>query len=271
MRFSHVLLLTTLVLITAGAYIYLVPVNLPNEIKVEIPNGASVDSSGIILKEAGVIHSKEGYVLLTRVLYPAGINAGRYSFSGRVTMFSVVYRVAHGQFGTKQIRITIPEGFTNQEIINRISANFPNIDKSALTLRLNNSEGYIYPETYFFDFEASLDEIVTKIITTGNEKISAIIKPIDITSSEAERILIIASLVEAEGKNKDEREMIAGIINNRIDVGMPLQLDATLTYLTNHGTSQITQADLKNPSLYNTYVHVGLPPGPINNPSPFPA
>ncbi len=236
------------------------------EVKVEIPYGASVSTSGALLKDAGVIRSQDGYALLTRVLYPEGIVAGRYSFSGEVPLISVLYRLAHGQFGTKQVRITIPEGFTNEEITNRLSANFPQFKKEDIKTKLPKLDGYIYPETYFFDADASLDEIVIKITETGHKKISAILSPIAIESSEAKRILTVASLVEAEGKSEDERKMIAGVIENRLNADMPLQLDATLTYLTNKGSSQLTKTDLKLDSPYNTYVYKGLPPGPINNP-----
>jgi UPF0755 protein len=178
----------------------------------------------------------------------------------------VVYRTSNARFGTPQIKITIPEGFTNEEVINRISANFPNWTKSEIKSKLPKLDGYIFPETYFFDPEANLDEIINKITTVGNQKISEYLQMADIYTNEAKRILIIASLVEAEGKNKDERRMIAGIIENRLAINMPLQLDATITYLTNRGTSQITQSDLKINSPYNTYLYKGLPPGPINNP-----
>lgn len=240
--------------------------HVPGEVKVEIPYGASVSTSGALLKDAGVIRSQDGYALLTRVLYPEGIVAGRYSFSGKVPLISVLYRLARGEFGTKQIRITIPEGFTNEEIINRLAANFPQFKKEDIKAKLPKLDGYIYPETYFFDTDASLDEIVIKITETGDKRISAILAPVAIQSSEAKRILTIASLIEAEGKSEEERKMIAGVIENRLNADMSLQLDATLTYLTNKGSSQLTQADLKLDSPYNTYVYKGLPPGPINNP-----
>jgi len=73
-------------------------------------------------------------------------------------------------------------------------------------------------------------------------------------------------LVESEGRTKDERSMIAAIINNRLAINMPLQLDATLTYVTGRGSSELTKTDLKMDSPYNTYVYRGLPPTPISNP-----
>lgn len=266
MRFSHVVILAFIALCAIGFYIFFVPVNVIQETKVEIPYGASVALSGSLLKDAGIIHSEEGYVLLTKILSPNGVIAGRYAFSGKISTMGVVIQVGHGLFGTKQVRITIPEGFTNQEIINRIAANFPTLNKTEIKAALPKLDGYIYPETYFFDPDATVDQITTKIIDTGNKKISAILDPINISSPEAKRILTIASLIEAEGKTQKERQVIAGIIENRLAIGMPLQLDATLTYLTGKGSSQLTQSDLKIDSPYNTYVYKGLPPGPINNP-----
>ncbi|OGI78590.1 hypothetical protein A3C57_00835 [Candidatus Nomurabacteria bacterium RIFCSPHIGHO2_02_FULL_33_12] len=267
MRFFFIIILAILALTIAIVYFLVIPVRLPNEVKVEIPYGSSVTKAGEILKDAKIIKNEEVYVLLSHILYKKkGITAGKYVFSGNTYVLMVVYRTSNARFGGPFIKITIPEGFTNQEIINRIASNFPNLTKSEIKSKLPKLDGYIFPETYFFDTEASLDEIINKMTTVGNQKLTDILKLIDIKSAEAKRILIIASLVEAEGKNKEERKMIAGIIENRLTANMPLQLDATITYLTNHGSSQITQSDLKIDSPYNTYLYKGLPPGPINNP-----
>lgn len=267
MRFFFIVILAILALTFAIVYFLVIPVKIPNEVKVEIPSGSSITTAGKILKESGVIKNEEVYIVLSHVLYKKkGITAGKYVFSGNTYVLMVVYRTSNAKFGTPFVKITIPEGFTNQEIINRISANFPTFDKNQIQSKLPKLDGYIFPETYFFDKEANLDEIINKMTTIGNQKLTNILKTIDLQSAEAKKILIIASLVEAEGKNKDERKMIAGIIQNRLAINMPLQLDATITYLTNKGTSQITQSDLKIDSPYNTYLYKGLPPGPINNP-----
>src|SRR3989344_5474666 len=117
MRFFFIIILAILVL----------TVRLPNEVKVEIPYGSSVTKAGEILKDAKIIKNEEVYVLLSHILYKKkGITAGKYVFSGNTYVLMVVYRTSNARFGGPFIKITIPEGFTNQEIINRIASNFPN-------------------------------------------------------------------------------------------------------------------------------------------------
>lgn len=266
MRFSHVVILSLCILFIFAMYSFFVPIKLDKVVVVEIPYGSSITTSSDILKNQNIIRSRDSYMLLLKIFHPRGIVAGRYAFSGNVSLTSVVYRLSIGDFQRKQIKLTIPEGFTNTEVVNRISALFPNIPKIEIQNNLLGKEGYIYPETYFFDPDSNIQEIISNLITKSDLKLSSILDPITIDSEEAKRILIIASLVEAEGKNETERHMIAGIIENRLAANMPLQLDATLTYITGRGSSELTQTDLKNPSPYNTYIHTGLPPAPINNP-----
>lgn len=266
MRFSHIVILSVCILFVFAMYSFFVPIKLEKVTVIEIPYGSSIATSSDILKNQNIIRSRDSYMLLLKIFHPRGIVAGRYAFSGDVSLTSVIYRLSIGDFQRKQIKLTIPEGFTNNEVINRISALFPNISKIEIESSLLGKEGYIYPETYFFDPDANIQEIISNLVTRSNIKLTNVLDPIKLDSTEAKRILIIASLVEAEGKNADERHMIAGIIGNRLAINMPLQIDATLTYLTGRGSSQLTQTDLKNPSPYNTYVHSGLPPAPINNP-----
>lgn len=266
MRFTYIIILGLISFLIFSFYVFLTPVKITNSIDVEIPKGSSIQTASEILKTSNVIKSKDVYTITTRIIASKGVIAGNYSFSGNVYLHNVILKTTQGNFGIKQIKITIPEGFTAQEVVNRIEKNFPEIPKSDIENTFLKKEGYIYPETYFFSTKASLTEIENKIMQTGIQKITAIIDPIDIQSNQAKRIINIASLVEAEGKNKQERQMIAGVIENRLNKNMPLQLDATLTYLTGKGSSQLTLNDLKIDSPYNTYVYKGLPPGPINNP-----
>lgn len=266
MRFSYIVALGLLAAFVFAVYGFLLPVRLTEETQVELPYNTSVTKSADILHDAGIIRRKEAYVILAKVLYPDGIVAGKYAFNGETSVFSVIYRVANGKFGRNQIRLTIPEGFTVVEIAARIKNLFPNIDEAAIKDLLKDKEGYIYPETYFFDSSVSTEELVTDLVRRSNLELEQILAPHEIESAEAKRIIIVASLLESEGRTEDERRMIAGIIENRLKRNMPLQLDATLTYITGRSSKELTLSDLKLNSPYNTYVYRGLPPGPISNP-----
>ncbi len=265
MRFSYVLILGIVAAFVFGVYAFLTPVNLKEDVKIELPYNTSVSKSAKILHDAGVIRTSESYIILSKLLYPKGIVAGKYTFSGNTTVFSVIERVSNGRFGKNQVKLTIPEGFTIKEITARIKSLFPNAEESAIKAALENKEGYIYPETYFFDKDALGEEITKDLINRSNLMLSKILSPIELSSSEAKRILTIASLLESEGRTKEERHIISGIIENRLKLGMPLQLDATLTYITGKESSELTLNDLKIDSKYNTYVYKGLPPAPISS------
>ncbi len=265
MRFSYILIIGFAIVCIGTASSFLKPVSIVGEKMVEIPYGTSVQKSGEILKDAGVVNSAESYILLTKILHPKGITAGRYTFSGSLNILSVSNKLARGDFGRPQVRLTIPEGFTIEEIINRIEKNFPNIEIAKVKSELYGKEGYIYPETYFFDTDITAEELTKYLIEKSRAKLTSIFKK-DIDSKEVKRLMIIASLLESEGRNYEERKMIAGIIDNRLKIDMLLQLDATLTYITGRGSSQLTLTDLKINSPYNTYVNKGLPPTPISSP-----
>ncbi len=266
MRFSYILVIAGAIGIISIASIFAKPVNISPEKRVEIPYGTSVHKSGEILKEAGIIKSKEAYIILSKILHPDGIVAGRYSFSGNITVFSALHRIAGGDFGRDQIKLTIPEGFTIDKTLARIYNLFPNIDKAKIKNNLSGKEGYIFPETYFFDKDVTAEELLSYLNQKSESRLNKILDPLTTESPETKRILTIASLIESEGRTKDERKMIAGIIENRLRIGMALQLDATVQYITGRGSSDLTLKDLKIDSPYNTYVYRGLPPTPISSP-----
>lgn len=266
MRFSYILVIAGAIGIISIASIFAKPVNIQPEKRVEIPYGTSVYKSGEILQEAGIIKSKESYIILSKLLHPDGIVAGRYSFVGTTTVFSALNRMAKGDFGRDQVKLTIPEGFTVDKTIARIYNLFPNIDKAEIKNNLSGKEGYIFPETYFFDKDVTATELLEYLNQKSEARLNKVLSPLKVESPETKRILTIASLIESEGRTKDERKMIAGIIENRLKIGMALQLDATVQYITGRGSAELTIKDLKIDSPYNTYVYRGLPPTPISSP-----
>ncbi len=144
-----------------------------------------------------------------------------------------------------------------------------------------NLEGYLFPDTYFFTKGGSAAQVINKILANTEAKIDGeILNRIKAQKRSIRDIIILASIVEKEvGRNtstiskqdlttlKNEREIVAGIFKNRLDIGMPLQSDATLGYITKSKSPSATYKDLELDSPYNTYKYKGLPPGPISNPS----
>ncbi len=149
------------------------------------------------------------------------------------------------------------------------------------TPRKYSLEGYLFPDTYFFAKGSSPSQVVKKMLANTKAKITSdLIKDIHSQGRTVYDVLTLASIVEREvGRNtskvssqdqatlQDEREIVAGIFMNRLKIGMPLQSDATVNYITGKDTPSVSYDDLNIDSPYNTYKHAGLPPGPIGNPS----
>jgi UPF0755 protein len=178
--------------------------------------------------------------------------------------------------------ITVPEGFTLAQIgsllaerglatrdellaaataASRLDTEFPKPTGSL--------EGYLFPDTYRLD--ASLDVSETLILYMTQRFDEVVWKGLfksqaPETGLTLHELITLASLVEGEAKKEDERPIIAGVLMNRFRTGKKLECDATVQYALGNRKSRLLYSDLDYPSPYNTYLHVGLPPGPINNP-----
>lgn len=158
--------------------------------------------------------------------------------------------------GPRDIWVTIPEGFRREQIAERFES-FAQFDKSEFLRLTATSEGKLFPDTYLVPLYATTENVVDMLLQNFAKKVGEI----------SDDNLIIASLVEREVRNPDERPTVAGIILKRWEAGWPLQIDATVQYV--QGDSKDwwpKDIDTKKPSAYNTYMNVGLPPSPIANP-----
>lgn len=128
-------------------------------------------------------------------------------------------------------------------------------------------EGYLFPDTYNFYQGMQASSAINKFISNLNKKISAdMYTQAENMGRSMHEIFIIASMIESEAANDDEREIIASVIYNRLRAGMPLQIDATIQYALPERKAQLSLEDLEIESPYNTYKNAGLPIGPICNP-----
>jgi UPF0755 protein len=154
------------------------------------------------------------------------------------------------------MKVTIPEGYTVREIEEKLKIKLPG----------ENLEGYLFPDTYYFPLDVSGEEVVRIMHENFEKKIAPYLKEIEKSGKSLKDIIIMASLIEKEVKTKEEKELVSGILWKRLKAGIPLQVDATITYITGKKTTKIPLEDLKIDSPYNTYKYKGLPPAPICNP-----
>ena len=128
-------------------------------------------------------------------------------------------------------------------------------------------EGYFFPDTYEIKKGESLENIITMMLKNFDKKFTKELKEkIETQDKTLHEVLTMASLLEKEVKNYEERQIAAGILWKRLKNGWPLQVDATVNYVTGKRSIELTKDDLKTDSLYNTYKYYGLSPGPICNP-----
>lgn len=211
------------------------------------------------------------------------LKAGEYLLSPAMSIVEIAEKIINGQ--TNKIKITIPEGWTKEDIadlleIKNLSSReeFLNVANSPEKFyeqfnflrknpELKDLEGYLFPDSYFFERPASPEEIISVFLRNFEKKVnSEMMAEIDRQNKSLFEIIIVASLIEKEVILKSDKEIVSGILWKRLSIGMPLQVDATITYLTKRKSTAITMEELKIDSPYNTYKYAGLPPGPISNP-----
>ena len=236
-------------------------------IEVLIPKGASPHKIARILKNSDIISSQGIFLFLIKIKnYSKKLQAGLYDFNKKDSFFTIINKLKNGD--SKNIKIIIPEGFNIKQIAKVLSENnICNENKFIESATSQNLEGYLFPNTYFLLPQMDEQEVIkimndefNKFWTKEKEEI------LKQTKKSKKDIIILASIVEKEAVEDDERPIIAGIFINRLSKGMRLESCATILYTMGITKKRLTFEDLKFESPYNTYKYKGLPPGPICNP-----
>lgn len=258
-----------LALVLVGGYRVLVsaPVTFSANSIVTISRGASAPQVAEQLAKAHIISYPSILQLLLRVSGMSNsVQAGTYRFDIPQNIFTIARRITTGAYGFPPVHITFVEGTTIREIATSVAEAFSGITTSDFMKEAQSYEGYLFPDTYLFAPSSDTASIVATMRENFNTKISALSSDIALSEHSLSDIVIMASLIEKEARTTAVRKTIAGILWNRLRLGMPLQVDAVFGYIFNRDTYSPLFADLKVDSPYNTYTHTGLPPGPINNP-----
>lgn len=247
-------------------------------VTVDVPPGYGIGQIGAQLQDAGVVRSGtllKYYAKLRGVA--SRVNAAEYEFPASQTLADVVDRLAAGG-RPPVVWVTIPEGYTAQQIAHRLDA--ANITSAASfeDVAAHNSllidgaltrglEGYLYPDTYQVRRGTDAQDVATLMTDQFRKRL-----PRDATrlarhlGYSLPEIVTLASIIEREAKVDGERRLMAGVYYNRLKRGMPLEVDATIEYALPYHKTVLHYRDLEVDSPYNTYTHTGLPPTPISNP-----
>lgn len=230
------------------------PKNFPSDKTVIIEKGTDLAVISGKLKEEGFIRNKDVFVLYAIIFNKSKkIKYGKYLFNAPISVFALASRLTKGDFGFKPVKVTVAEGLTAKKIA-ELFGDFENFDKKYFLEKTRELEGYLFPDTYLFLPGAETDQIIETMKDNFKKKVGDIGKD----------IVIMASLIEKEVPESNDRKIVSGILWKRLKLGMFFQVDAVFPYIT--GKQEVLSDDLKIDSPYNTYLYKGLPPGPISSP-----
>lgn len=225
------------------------------EIFFSVERGQNIFEIGKNLKEGGLIKSRlffNFYVLITGNFKK--LRAGEYFLSSVMTTREIAQKIISGD--TAKIQVTIPEGFTIAQIEERLGFSLPGAP-----------EGFLFPDTYKFPARVLGEQVVKTMRENFEKKLTQDLRE-EITRQGKTilEIVTMASLIEKEVRIKEDKELVSGILWKRMSSDMPLQVDATITYITGKRTTKVSIEETRIESPYNTYLNLGLPPLPIANP-----
>ncbi|MEK7553773.1 MAG: endolytic transglycosylase MltG [Patescibacteria group bacterium] len=256
-----------IILVVGYTIVFAPPQDFPSDSIVVIVRGASVSEISEQLSDAKVIKYPS---ILNLILQISGtssrVQSGAYLFKMPQNLLAVAYRLITGDYKLPPIRITFPEGVTVRDIALKTAEAFPDISAEEFLSYGRQQEGYLFPDTYLFPVSADAKTIISTMRENFNTKIESLSDDVQASGHSLSDIVIIASLVEKEVRTNENKRIVAGILWTRLERGMPLQVDAVFGYIFNRDTYSPSFEDLKVDSPYNTYIHIGLPPGPISNP-----
>jgi UPF0755 protein len=253
---------------------------------VDLPHGASSRTVARVLKQNGVIRSAFAFEVYARRHPRRRLQAGEYFFNHAISGHDVFWQIADGHIYEQSF--TVREGETIFDIAHDLEAenlmtadDFLSAAQNPELIRdiaphAKTLEGFLFPATYFLPRHPTPTDVTAEMVHKFKEEWQRIAPPEsrrDTTGLEHGRpvasVVTLASLVERETPKPEERPLVAGAFENRLRKNVPLQCDPTVIYAMQDAgqyNGKLTGADLHFPSPYNTYVHAGLPPGPIGNP-----
>lgn len=263
------------------------------QVTVTIPDGASGDTIASILSENHIVENpKDYYAAVKKLNADMSLQPGTYSFTTLMDATKVVQQLIEGPNAGSDA-LTVPEGLTVDQVADRVAQAYGSISKNDFLNQAKASnyvndypflkgaandslEGFLFPKTYSLGKKPSADDVIRAMLDQFNTEY----KSLDFAGCEAkikERygvgmsdydIINLASIVEREGLNAEQRAHVASVFYNRLagklDGLRYLNSDATMMYVTG---GEVTADDLQSDSPYNTYKHEGLPPTPICSPS----
>jgi len=247
-------------------------------VSVSVPRGSTGADIARTLAEKGLIEH-EGFFRLAQRLDRSGgiIRHGYYELNQGLSAAGLLRQLQAGParpLEVDRVVVTIPEGLAIAQVAETRPDGADYVAAASradliarLELDAESLEGFLMPDTYFFDEEPTGDELVERQVGHFETVYANLVAEIPGAEDyDKLAIVTIASLVEEEARSDEERPLIAAVMYNRLEKGMPLQMDSTLQYALGKYGQRMLNVDKEVDSPYNTYRHTGLPPGPISSP-----
>ena len=243
------------------------PRNFPSGGIVTIASGDSLKSVTTKLTTGGYVRSQ--MLFITFVTMFGGehhVSTGDYYFQHPKSVIAVAWQIARGHHDLDPIKVTFPEGKDVREMGDILAAKLPGFDEPTFLEDALPNEGYLFPDTYFLYPKTDPQSVADEMEAMFTTRTDGLFTKAALGGRSEKDIVIMASIIEREAKGDDDRAMISGILWNRINRGIPLEVDASVAYAVGVPEADLTKADLAVDSPYNTYIYRGFPPGPISNP-----
>ncbi|GAA4875615.1 endolytic transglycosylase MltG [Paenibacillus vulneris] len=262
-------------------------------VRVVIPSGTGSSAIAQKLEQSGLIPNATMFTLYLKYKGQGDkLQAGEYELTPGMSLDAIIDVLNKGLTIKEQgVKLTVPEGFTVKQIAEKVNQQFGT--EAGLFVKAaqegnhytahsfsyipdnpqvnNRLEGYLFPETYEWKKDIPIEDMLDQMMLELDKKLASLPdgwqESIRSRGQTVHQMMTVASLIEREVVLDEERPLVASVIYNRLSKSMPLQIDATVQYLLDKPKERLFEKDLQIESPYNTYLHPGLPPGPIASPS----
>ncbi|ARK29248.1 endolytic transglycosylase MltG [Halalkalibacter krulwichiae] len=267
--------------------------NNPEEIEVTIPIGSTANQIGTILESEGLVRNGTIFRYYVRYQNESGFQAGDYLLSTAMSMDELIEALKDGKvLQEPELMFTIPEGrwlediaeiiaketdhseeevidlLTDRDYINGLISQYSMLTDEILNTELRYPlEGYLFPARYdFMEGKPSIEMIIQEMLNSTQTVYDEFQIEIDRSEYSFHELLTLASIIEREAQKSEDRYLISGVLHNRLERGMRLEVDPTVAYAHGEHKYMTTYEMLRIDSPYNTYMYAGIPVGPIANP-----
>ena len=261
-----------------GYRLMLAPQTPPQPFSYQLKPGTSLSQVAAELEIFGVLKTSLSLKLLAKLNRLGGrIQSGTYRFSEAASPETVLARLISGD--VEKASLTIPEGFSLAQIVDRMAAlGYADRQKlldlaydpafiKSLKINADSLEGYLFPETYLFTPGVDESALLRMLVEEFRDNISAeLLEKAENLQLNLHQLVTLASIIEKETGKTAEMPLISAVFHNRLRLGIPLQTDPTVIYGIENFDGNLTRKHLVTPTPYNSYLRKGLPPGPIASP-----